>query len=49
MLRYLHESSVTWEDEGSPWSYWTVEDVEYNVEICRNVKRDPENWEGLMK
>lgn len=25
--------SVTWEDEGSPWSYWTVEDVEYNVDV----------------
>jgi hypothetical protein len=25
--------AVTWEDEGSPWSYWTVEGVEYNVDI----------------
>nr|WAI02812.1 MAG: hypothetical protein OI862_00020 [Candidatus Methanoperedens sp.] len=25
--------AVIWEDEGSPWSYWTVEGVEYNVDI----------------
>lgn len=31
-------SSVTWEDEGSPWSYWTVEVVEYNVEISEMLK-----------
>jgi hypothetical protein len=30
--------SLTWEDEGSPWSYWTVEDVEYNVEISEMLK-----------
>jgi len=24
---------LIWEDEGSPWSYWTVEGVEYNVVI----------------
>lgn len=30
--------SVTWEDEGSPWSYWTVEDVEYNIEITEIVQ-----------
>ena len=35
-------SSVTWEDEGSPWSYWTVEDVEYNVEITGVLKDNPE-------
>ncbi|MFU8766645.1 MAG: DUF6544 family protein [Candidatus Methanoperedens sp.] len=29
--------SVTWEDEGSPWSYWTVEGVEYNVDITDNL------------
>jgi hypothetical protein len=24
---------VIWKDEESPWSYWTVEGVEYNVDI----------------
>ncbi|KCZ71107.1 hypothetical protein ANME2D_03139 [Candidatus Methanoperedens nitroreducens] len=28
---------VTWEDEGSPWSYWTVEGVEYNIDITDNL------------
>jgi hypothetical protein len=26
-----------WEDEGSPWSYWIVEGVEYNVDISDNI------------
>lgn len=26
-----------WEDEGSPWSYWTVEGVEYNINIADNL------------
>ncbi len=29
--------TVTWEDEGSPWSYWTVEGVEYNINIADNL------------
>ena len=29
--------SVAWEDEGSPWSYWTVEGVEYNVDISDKI------------
>ena len=29
--------AVTWEDEGSLWSYWTVEGVEYNVDIEDNL------------
>jgi hypothetical protein len=29
--------AVTWEDEGSPWSYWTVEGVEYNVDIADKI------------
>ena len=37
-------SSVTWEDEVSPWSYWTVEDVEFNVEISEMLKDKPELW-----
>ncbi len=34
--------AVTWEDEGSPWSYWTVEGVEYNVDITEMIKDNPE-------
>ncbi len=34
--------SVTWEDEGSPWSYWTVEGVEYNVDTTEMIKNNPE-------
>jgi hypothetical protein len=29
--------TLTWEDEGSPWSYWTVEGVEYNIDIADNL------------
>ena len=34
--------SVTWEDEGSPWSYWTVEDVEYNVDVGEMINETQE-------
>jgi hypothetical protein len=34
--------SVTWEDEGSPWSYWTVEDVEYNVDVGEMINEAQE-------
>ncbi|MDP3104708.1 MAG: hypothetical protein Q8M95_08875 [Candidatus Methanoperedens sp.] len=34
--------SVTWEDEGSPWSYWTVEGVEYNVDVTDMIEENPE-------
>ncbi len=29
--------AVIWEDEGSPKSYWTVEGVEYNINIADNL------------
>ena len=28
---------VTWEDEGSPWAYWTIEGVEYNVDVSEKI------------
>lgn len=34
--------SVTWEDEGSPWSYWTVEGVEYNVDVADMINETKE-------
>lgn len=26
-------ATVTWADDGQPWSYWTIEDVVYNVDV----------------
>ncbi len=34
--------TVTWEDEGSPWSYWTVEDVGYNIDIIGMINETQE-------
>ena len=34
--------SVIWEDEGNPWSYWTVEDVEYNIDITDMINETQE-------
>lgn len=32
---------LIWEDEGSPWSYWRVEGVEYNVDITEIIEDNP--------
>jgi len=32
--------SVTWEDEGTPWSYFTIEGVEYNVDVSEFLDRN---------
>jgi len=32
-IKIPSEFSVTWEDEGTPWAYFTIEGVEYNVDI----------------
>lgn len=29
--------AVTWEDEGSPWAFFTVEGVEYNVDVTEKI------------
>lgn len=29
--------AVMWEDEGNPWSFWTVEGVEYNVDVSAQI------------
>jgi hypothetical protein len=29
--------AVTWEDEGSPWAYWTIDGVEYNVDVSEKI------------
>lgn len=30
--------AIIWEDEGSPWSYWTVEGAEYNIDVTQMIK-----------
>ena len=42
-IKIPSQFSVIWEDESSPWSYWTVEGVEYNVDISNIIKYDPES------
>lgn len=31
-------SSVTWADDGQPWSYWYIEDVVYNVDVQNYIR-----------
>ena len=31
-------AALTWLDEGTPWSVWTIEDVVYNVEVSEYIK-----------
>jgi hypothetical protein len=31
-------ASVTWLDEGTPWSVWTIEDVAYNVDVSEYIR-----------
>jgi hypothetical protein len=31
-------ATVTWMDEGTPWSVWTVEDVVYNVDVSEYIR-----------
>jgi len=30
--------AVTWEDEGTPWAVFTVEDAAYNVDVTRTIR-----------
>lgn len=30
-------ATLTWEDEGTPWAYWEVEGVEYNVDVSETL------------
>lgn len=30
--------SVTWEDEGAPWSYWTTEGVAINIDVTSHIE-----------
>jgi hypothetical protein len=31
-------ASVTWLDEGTAWSMWTIEDVVYNVDVAETIR-----------
>ena len=31
-------AAVTWLDEGTPWSVWTIEDVVYNADVSEYIK-----------
>ena len=31
-------AALTWLDEGTPWSAWTIEDVVYNVDVSEYVR-----------
>ncbi|MBU0492778.1 MAG: hypothetical protein KKA73_02970 [Chloroflexi bacterium] len=31
-------ATVTWEDEGTPWAVFTIEDVTYNVDVSEYIK-----------
>jgi hypothetical protein len=31
-------AALTWLDEGTPWSVWTIEDVVYNVDVSEYIK-----------
>jgi hypothetical protein len=33
-----HHASVTWTDQGTPWSEWTIEDVAYNVDVSEYIR-----------
>ena len=29
--------AITWENDGSPWSYWNIEGVEWNVDVSTHM------------
>lgn len=31
------QSALTWEDEGGPWAFFTIESVEYNVDVSEEI------------
>ncbi len=31
-------ATTAWEDEGTPWAVWTIEDVAYNVDVSQYIK-----------
>lgn len=39
-------AAVTWLDEGTPWSVWTIEDVVYNVDVSEYIRGEGVFREG---
>ncbi len=37
-IRIPSPASVTWLDEGKPWSVWTIEDVAFNVDVSAYIR-----------
>lgn len=38
-VRVPSPASVTWADEGRPWSVWTIEDIAYNVDVSIYIRQ----------
>jgi hypothetical protein len=38
-IRVPSPASLTWADEGRPWSVWTIEDVAYNVDVSAYIRQ----------
>ena len=38
-IRIPSPASVTWADDGVPWSVWTIEDVAYNVNVAEYIRK----------
>ena len=37
-IKVPSRASVTWMDQGAPWSEWTIEDVTYNVDVSEYIR-----------
>lgn len=37
-IKIPSSASVTWLDEGTPWSMWIIEDVAYNVDVTEYIR-----------
>jgi len=38
-IRIPSPASITWADEGTPWSVWTIEDAAYNVDVSEYIRQ----------
>jgi len=39
--------AATWERDGRPWSYWTIQGIEYNVDVIGELPMPAEDVEAL--
>jgi hypothetical protein len=37
-IKIPSHASVTWKDQGVPWSEWMIEDIVYNVDVSEYIK-----------